>query len=157
MQSPDDIRRATPADIDDLAPLFDAYRMFFAKKSELERSRTFLLERLQRDESVVFVAGKPRDARGFIQLYPLFSSWYCARIWFVSDLYVAETAREAGCATRLVRAAQAFAQETSAASMMVEIPHSEPHLMRFYERLGFGKDPIFDLYRQRISGGSLHI
>ena len=90
-----------------------------------------------------------RRACGFIQLYPLWSSWYCGRIWFPSDLYVAEDARRHGIGRLLVEAAKAHAASTSASSVMVELPRREPHLEAFYARLGFAKDEVFELARYR--------
>jgi GNAT superfamily N-acetyltransferase len=133
----------------ELAPLFDAYRAFFTGGGKLEESERFLRERLEREESVVFVADLAGDACGFAQLYPLWSSWHCGRIWFLSDLYVTEDARKRGVGAMLVEAVKEHARATQASSVMVELPQSEPHLYRFYDRLGFRKDDIFDLARFR--------
>jgi GNAT superfamily N-acetyltransferase len=87
---------------------------------------------------------------GFIQLYPLWSSWYCGRIWFLSDLYVDERARAAGVATALVERVKAHAAETNAVSVMVELPKDEPHLYAFYDKRGFKRDAVFDLARYEL-------
>jgi ribosomal protein S18 acetylase RimI-like enzyme len=141
------IRSATVADAEQLAPLFDAYRSFFAGESQLARSRDFLTERLERRESVVLAAFEGSTPAGFLQLYPLFSSWYCKRQWFLSDLYVAPEFRTRGIGTLLVRSCIDFAKQTEARAILVELPHSEPHLVDFYGKLGFAKDAVFDLYR----------
>ncbi|HKE37907.1 MAG TPA: GNAT family N-acetyltransferase [Candidatus Baltobacteraceae bacterium] len=141
------VRTATPDDLDAIAPLFDAYRQFFTEKPDLEVSRRFLGERLQRDESVVLAAFDGIEAAGFLQLYPLFSSWYCKRQWFLSDLYVDERFRERGIGKHLVSACIDFAKRGAARAILVELPFSEPHLVEFYGKLGFTKDSVFDLYR----------
>jgi GNAT superfamily N-acetyltransferase len=141
------ITRATAADIAALAPLFDAYRMFFTQRERIDESLRFLADRFAREETVVFMAWAGGDALGFIQLYPLWSSWYCRRIWFVSDLYVKESARKHGLGQRLVERVKAYADETLASSVMVELPHVEPHLAAFYAKLGFHRDDVFDLAR----------
>jgi GNAT superfamily N-acetyltransferase len=145
------ITRATVADIAAIGPLFDAYRAFFTGGNRLDESGRFLEERLARDESVVFVARDSEDAIGFIQLYPLWSSWYCRRIWFLSDLYVKDDARKRGVGRRLVERVIEHARETGAVSVMVELPRREPHLEEFYRRLGFGRDEVFEL--ARYTGG----
>ena len=86
---------------------------------------------------------------GFLQLYPLFSSWYCKRQWFLSDLYVDEAARKRGVGSRLVRACIDFAERGGARAILVELPFSEPHLVRFYAEQGFAKDDVFELYRRK--------
>src|SRR5258708_28943950 len=48
------VRQATIFDLDLIAPLFDAYRQFYRKPSDLGLARRFLLERLQHNQSIVF-------------------------------------------------------------------------------------------------------
>ena len=141
------VRTATLADVDAIAPLFDAYRRFFTEKPDLEVSRRFLAERLERGESVVLAAYEREEAAGFLQLYPLFSSWYCKRQWFLSDLYVDEGFRERGVGKHLVSACIDYAKRGGARAILVELPFSEPHLVKFYGELGFAKDDVFELYR----------
>jgi ribosomal protein S18 acetylase RimI-like enzyme len=141
------ISRATSDDVAAVAPLFDSYRAFFSGGSNLEQSRRFLEQRLASGESVLFVARENGNAVGFIQLYPLWSSWHCRRIWFLSDLYVGETSRKHGVGRQLVERVIEYAHETNAASIMVELPRREPHLTEFYRRLGFIRDEVFELAR----------
>ena len=140
------IRRAEMRDLDELLPLFDAYREFFTGRP-MPDSREFLTERLGEQDSVILLAEAESGAAGFLQLYPLFSSWYATRIWFLSDLYVAEAFRNQRIGRQLVEAAQSFARNSGSRSIMVEIPHREPHLISFYESLDFNRDKDFNLYR----------
>lgn len=69
------VRAATAADLDLLAPLFDAYRQFYKKPGELDLSRRFLSDRIKNEESIIFLAlNKEGTAMGFTQLYLTFSS-----------------------------------------------------------------------------------
>jgi len=61
---PVSIRRAIAADVDAVAPLFDAYRQFYGQAPDLQRAREWLRERLRRDESVVLIAERERAAIG---------------------------------------------------------------------------------------------
>jgi GNAT superfamily N-acetyltransferase len=144
------IVRATRHDAGAISPLFEAYRSFFAGAAAAD-GRRFLEERLAGEESVVFAAWQGDDAVGFVQLYPLWSSWYCRRIWFLSDLYVEESVRRHGIGAGLVRRVIAFAKESDASSIMVELPRREPHLAAFYANLGFGVDEVFELARFRLA------
>ncbi|HVN70363.1 MAG TPA: GNAT family N-acetyltransferase [Candidatus Binatia bacterium] len=141
------IAQASAGDAAAIAPLFDAYRQFFAGRAEFDASARFLTERLARGECIVFFASTGGEVEGFITLYPLWSSWHCKRIWFLSDLYVRESSRKRGIGRRLVERVIAYAHETGASSVMVELPHREPHLREFYVRLGFRDDELFDLAR----------
>jgi GNAT superfamily N-acetyltransferase len=147
---PPAIRLATPADLEAIAPLFDAYRRFFTGTPDIEISRAFLGERLERGDSVVLAAFEGEAAAGFLQLYPLFSSWYARRQWFLSDLYVAETFRKRGIGKRLVEACLELAKRGNARAVLVELPFSEPHLIEFYGELGFARDSVFELYRASL-------
>lgn len=142
-----EVARATSGDAAAIAPLFHLYREFFAGVQDAATSGAFLSERLRRNDSVIFVARNGEQAVGFVQLYPLWSSWYCERIWFLSDLYVEKPARKHGIGARLVRRVVEYARETRARSILVELPRREPHLREFYARLGFTGDEIFDLAR----------
>lgn len=141
-----EIRRAVESDAPSVAPLFEAYRKFFTGE-DWTNSLEFIAERLKTQDSVVLYATVSGEPAGFLQLYPLYSSWYATRIWFLSDLYVAERFRKEKIGRKLVAEAQRFAKETGSRSIMVEIPHSEPHLVTFYENLSFMRDKTFDLYR----------
>ena len=62
-----DIRivRAERKDLDDLVPLFDGYRQFYGQRSDLAAARAFLNDRIERDESVIYLAyPKPDEAAG---------------------------------------------------------------------------------------------
>jgi GNAT superfamily N-acetyltransferase len=144
------IVRAGFNDIAAIVPLFDAYRAFFAGGTDRGESTRFLEARFSRTESVVFLAKTGNGAVGFIQLYPLWSSWYCRRLWFLSDLYVVEEARKHGLGRQLVERAIAYATETEAMSVLVELPRREPHLEDFYRRIGFERDKVFDIARYHI-------
>ena len=50
------VRQATVADLDLIVPLFDAYRQFYRKPSDLGLARTFLFERFQHNQSIIFIA-----------------------------------------------------------------------------------------------------
>jgi hypothetical protein len=58
-----EIRQAAIADLDALAPLFDAYRRFYRLPGDPNRAREFLRERFERSQSVVFLARRLTLAR----------------------------------------------------------------------------------------------
>src|SRR4051812_32939235 len=68
------VRRATAGDVARVAPLFDAYRVFYGRPSDLDAARGFLARRIERDDSVVLIArAEPSsddgEVAGFAQLY----------------------------------------------------------------------------------------
>ena len=134
------IRRAGLADLDALAPLFDAYRQFYGQPADLQRAHHWLRERLQRNESVVLLAMRDGAARGFTQLYPMFSSVRTARTWILNDLYVAADARRCGIARALLDAAACFAREDGAAGIALETGRDNAAAQALYRAAGWSEE-----------------
>jgi ribosomal protein S18 acetylase RimI-like enzyme len=142
---PDLVRRALSTDVDAVAPLFDAYRQFYDQPSDLELARRFVADRLERDESVIFVAERDGCAVGFVQLYPVFSSTTARprRLWLLNDLYVAPEARHGGVARALMAAARRMAEETGACGLELVTARTNVVAQRLYQSLGWHRDDAF--------------
>ncbi len=139
------IVRATAKDGDRVASLFDAYRQFYKQKSDLAAARSFIDDRLKREESVVFLALAGGAAVGFVQLYPCFSSTAMKRMWILNDLFVAPEARRGGAARALMERARQWAVESKADSLWLETAVDNHPAQRLYESLGWKRDN--DYYR----------
>jgi GNAT superfamily N-acetyltransferase len=135
-----DIRRATVADLPQLAPLFDAYRRFYGQPGDAARAETFLRERMTRNESVVLLAERDGSVLGFTQLYPLFSSVRTGRLWLLNDLFVAEQARRDGVARALLDAAAGFARDDGACGLMLETGRDNAPARALYRAAGWNED-----------------
>jgi ribosomal protein S18 acetylase RimI-like enzyme len=134
------VRRAVTTDAATIAPLFDAYRRFYGKPSDLERSRAFIRERLEHNESVIFVAeDESGRALGFVQLFPSFTSVQARRLWVLNDLYVSDTARGLGVGRALMNAAREHAVESGAKRLTLETMDDNERAWRLYESLGYVK------------------
>ena len=131
-----EILRATLADLPVLAPLFDRYRQFYSQPSDPDRALGFLADRLEREESVVFLAIEGGQAFGFVQLYPGFSSVAAARTFVLNDLYVEVDRRGGGIGRRLVAAATAHARDAGAGSLSLQTGVANDAAQRLYESLG---------------------
>src|SRR4051812_32551688 len=97
-----EVRQATVEDLDLVVPLFDAYRQFYRRPSEPERARSFLLERFEHSQSVIFLSFEGTAAIGFTQLYPSFSSGAMAGIFIPGPavlFVVIRSPREIRCST----------------------------------------------------------
>jgi len=92
------IRQASLEDLDALAGLFDEYRQFYGRESDLMAARTFLQARFNHGESTLFIAHDLDNPVGFAQLYPSFSSVSMARTFILNDLYVRPQIRRKGVA-----------------------------------------------------------
>ena len=144
----DIVRQAGPADVDAVAPLFDAYRQFYDQPSDPALARAFIAERIARSESVIFLAERDGQAVGFVQLYPLFSSTAARprRLWLLNDLFVAPSARGGGVARALMDRARRLGEETGAAGLELATARSNAPAQRLYESLGWRQDELFLRY-----------
>ncbi len=134
------ISRATLDHLDLLVPLFDSYRQFYRQPSDPEGARQFLYERLDNDESIVFLALQEQQGVGFIQLYPSFSSVSMRRLWVLNDLFVAPAARGLSVGVGLLERARTWAQETGAKGLVLETETTNTMAQRLYEKLGWQRD-----------------
>ena len=99
-------RKATLEDLPQLSNLFDQYRSFYHKESDIEGAENFLKERLENQDSEIFVAEENGILTGFTQLYPLFSSTRMKRYWLLNDLFVNENHRGKGHSKALIEKAK---------------------------------------------------
>ena len=100
------IQRAQNTHLNELAQLFDDYKVFYRKESNLAGAKRFLSDRMDKKESIIFVALLDHQVVGFTQLYPLFSSTNMAPLWLLNDLYVAKQHRGKQISKGLIKAAQ---------------------------------------------------
>lgn len=140
------VRRALAADLPVLAPLFDRYRQFYGQPADLERARAFMAERIELNESVVFLASHGGEAIGFVQLYPGFSSVRAARTFALNDLYVAGDRRRGGVGRALVEAAVEHAREAGAVGLSLVTGADNRRAQALYEGLGWARETAFVEY-----------
>lgn len=144
----DTIRQASPADLDAVAPLFDAYRQFYEQPPDPALARAFIAERLEREESVIFLAERDGHAVGFVQLYPVFSSTARRprRLWLLNDLYVAPGVRQGGVGRALMARARRLAEETGACGLELVTARTNTIGQRLYQSEGYRRDDDFLRY-----------
>jgi ribosomal protein S18 acetylase RimI-like enzyme len=142
-----DVRQATIDDLDAVVPLFDAYRQFYGKLSDLAGGREFLLERFVNRDSVILLAQAGAGApAGFVQLYPSFSSTRMTRIWILNDLFVMPDARRSGAGRALLAEAVRFGRQTGAARLVLSTARSNESAQGLYESMGWQRDEMFYEY-----------
>ncbi len=140
------VSRADLSDLDELAPLFDGYRQFYEQKSDLAAAKAFLRERIERGESVIFIARADGRPGGFTQLYPSFSSVSMARIFVLNDLFVSQNARKLGIGRRLLDAAANYARNAGAVRLTLSTAVTNSPAQALYESTGWKRDQKFYAY-----------
>jgi ribosomal protein S18 acetylase RimI-like enzyme len=147
------VRPATLSDLEQLVPLFDAYRQFYAQPSDPGLARRFLRERISKAQSVVLIAEAPGSkAVGFVQLYPSFSSTRAAPIFVLNDLFVAPDARRHGLGALLLKAAARTGREAGAVGLVLSTAVTNLTAQRLYEALGWQRETEFYEYRLSLTG-----
>jgi len=145
------IRSATIDDLTELARLFDAYRQFYQQAPDLLVAENFIRERIQADESIIFVAESDNGLAGFCQLYPTFCSVAAQPMLVLYDLYVDSSARRGGLGKALMLAAQSFGR--AAGFNRLELATAIDNLpgQPLYETLGWQRDTEFFHYSFELS------
>lgn len=140
------IKKATVEDVPGLAILFDQYRVFYHKESDIAGAVSFLTDRLTRNESVVFLCEKEGKLVGFVQLYPLFSSTRMQRLWLLNDLFVAPESRGQGISKTLIEACRTFAIETGACGLSLETEKTNSVANHLYMATNWELDEEHNFY-----------
>lgn len=144
-------RLATLADLDAIAPLFDAYRQFYEQPADLALARRFIHDRLQNNESVILLAADAaQTVVGFCQLYPTFCSVEARPIYALYDLFVSPEARRSGAGRLLLQAAEALARERGKARMDLTTARTNRPAQAAYESLGWVRDDVFYAYSKAV-------
>jgi len=135
------IINATIKDIETAAELFNEYRVFYGKPSDIVEARKFLADRINNNESVIYIAYDENGVgMGFTQLYPLFSSTRLSKLWLLNDLYVNEKFRKKGAAEALLERAKQLAVETGSCGLTLETANNNLLAQNLYEKNGWQRD-----------------
>lgn len=135
-----EIYKATLCDADGISKLFDQYRVFYKQTSNIDAAKRFIQERLEKNDSVIFVAVENGKYVGFTQLYPTFSSVAMKRLWILNDLYVDEVNRQSGVGRKLLAVAKQFVMETKAKGLQLQTAVDNFTAQRLYESDGWKRD-----------------
>jgi len=134
-----DIIRAQQEHIEEVARLFDLYRQFYGCEGDIDLATRFISERINNDESIIFLAQEQGKGLGFVQLYPSFCSVDAVKIFILYDLYVDAAGRKSGIGQGLMEQASLFAKEAGAARLDLLTAHSNLAGQALYEKLGYKK------------------
>ena len=131
---------------DELSLLFNDYRVFYGQNSDMDSARKFISERLEKNDSILFASFKNNVMRGFVQLYPSFSSVAMKRTYYLNDLFVCEDFRKKGIAEALINKSIEFAKENSAARITLCTQIENEAAKNLYNKCGFVKNTAYDYF-----------
>jgi GNAT superfamily N-acetyltransferase len=141
------IRKAKIDDLKQLSELFDKYRVFYEKDSNVNAAEIFLHERIHNNESEIFVdETDEKILTGFVQLYPIFSSTRMKKLWLLNDLFVLPEYRSKGISIQLIDKAKTLASDTNAVGVILETAKSNSIGNSLYLKTGFSIDDEHNYY-----------
>ena len=146
------VRQAVFADLDKLVPMFDRYRQFYKRPGDLDAARSFLTERFNHGESVLFIAEDGDKSLGFTQLYPGFSSLSMARRFTLNDLFVEESARRRGVGQALLGAAADYGKSVGANALGLSTARTNLTAQALYKSNGWVRDEVYLEYSLGLRG-----
>ncbi|MEG0254121.1 MAG: GNAT family N-acetyltransferase [Vagococcus sp.] len=134
------IKNGTTENLDELIELFDQYRQFYKQNSDKKQAKSFLFERLNNQDSMIYIAYLNDKPVGFTQLFPSFSSVSMEKMWILNDLYIAPSARKKGIADELMKTAINFSKETNSKGLRLETSSDNYPAQQLYEKIGFKRE-----------------
>lgn len=144
------IIKATTKELEQTARLFNDYRVFYDQAPDIEGAIKFINERMKNKESVIYLAvDENKEALGFVQLYPLFTSVGMKRMWMLNDLYVDIMARKKGVAEKLIEKSKELVRETGATGMVLETQNENHPAKNLYIKTGWFKDDMHSYFYWR--------
>lgn len=143
--------QATIEDLEGISNLFNLYRVFYKKESNLESAKEYIYKRLENEDSVIFFVKINNKYVGFTQLYPAFSSVSMKKTWILNDLYVDTEAREQGVGEILLNKAKNYSIKTGADSISLITALDNISAQRLYEKNGYEKNSQFYQYKLNLN------
>ena len=130
-------RKAETKDLEMLSQLFDEYRVFYHKESNINDAKVFLNERIAQQDSEIIVVEENQILVGFVQLYPLFSSTRMKKYWLLNDLFVNENHRGKGYSKQLIESAKEICIDSYACGILLETGKDNLIGNQLYPSCGF--------------------
>ena len=151
-----EIKRINRHEASLVTDLFDKYRVFYRQPSDITLAQNFIQDRLDNNESIIFVAVAGKDDKvipvGFTQLYPDYSSVRAIKNWMLNDLYVDTGFRKQGIGERLIKSAMEFAKKEGAKYVELSTAIDNYTAQSLYTAMGFEKqEPDKNFISYRIS------
>ncbi|KAA1039932.1 GNAT family N-acetyltransferase [Macrococcus equipercicus] len=133
------IREFKIEDLNEVAELLNAYRMFYKKDSDIDACKSFLEERYHNHQSKIFVA-EETNIIGFVQIYPIFSTVSLQRAYILNDLYVSSSNRSSGAGQKLIEKTFEYAKENNAKYICLETGQNNINAQNLYKKMGMEVD-----------------
>ena len=140
------ITRATKEHYKDVGALFDLYRQFYKYKTNLKASTKFIKDRINQNESFIFICFYKKEPAGFVQLYETFDSLNINKKLILYDLYVDKKYRKNGIGRKLMDQAKKLAKFKKIQNIELSTAKNNKKAQSLYESLDYKRDKEYYNY-----------
>ncbi|WLV24930.1 GNAT family N-acetyltransferase [Aciduricibacillus chroicocephali] len=140
------IKEVSLDSLKEAAELFNEYRKFYGKENDLLGAETFLKERIENGESIIFLAYEQEQAVGFVQIYPIFSSISMKRAYILNDLFVEPSYRGGGVGKAILNRVFNLCEENGGSYVTLQTSPDNHRAKGLYEHMGMSLDSEYDWY-----------
>ena len=140
------ITRATKEHYKDVGVLFDLYRQFYKYKTNLKASTKYIKDRINQNESFIFICFYKKEPAGFVQLYETFDSLNINKKLILYDLYVDKKYRKNGIGRKLMDKAKKLAKFKKIQNIELSTATNNKKAQSLYESLDYKRDKEYYNY-----------
>lgn len=123
----------------DLIPLFDGYRVFYKQTINPEAAKQFLKQRLEKQDTIIYIAYAEDKAVGFMHLFHSFTSVSMKPIYILNDLFVHKNYRKKGIGVALLNQAKKRAKQDHYKFVALQTETTNP-AQHLYKSMDWKKD-----------------
>ena len=140
------IIRATKEHYKEVGVLFDLYRQFYKYKTNLKASTKYIKDRINKNESFIFLCLYKKEPAGFVQLYETFDSLNINKKLILYDLYVDKKYRKNGIGRKLMDQAKKLAKFKKIQNIELSTAKNNKKAQSLYESLDYKRDKEYYNY-----------
>lgn len=140
------IIRATKEHYKEVGVLFDLYRQFYNYKTNLQASTKYIKDRINKNESFIFLCLYKKEPAGFVQLYETFDSLNINKKLILYDLYVDKKYRKNGIGRKLMDKAKKLAKFKKIQNIELSTAKNNKKAQSLYESLDYKRDKEYYSY-----------
>jgi len=142
---------ANESHLDELARLFNLYRVFYKQPFDKDMAINFIKARMEQKQSIIFVAQESDSIlSGFVQLYPSFCSVSAIPILILYDLFVDKEERGKGIGRHLMNKSTEYAKLNGFKRLELSTAKDNFIGQSLYESLGYELDEEFLNYSLEV-------
>ena len=140
------ITRATKEHYKDVGALFDLYRQFYKYRTNIKASTKYIKDRINQNESFIFICFYKKEPAGFVQLYETFDSLNINKKLILYDLYVDKKYRKNGIGRKLMDQAKKLAKYKKIQNIELSTAKNNKNAQSLYESLDYKRDKEYYNY-----------